>query len=203
MLVLSRKPGEELEIGDNIRLTIVEISGNKARLGIEAPRDIAIRRPDAKRKTAPPRDAETRALRILVVDDNREDRDAYRRIINSGSDREYLIEQAESGEEGLAVCRSNLPDCLLLDYMLPDLNGLEFLTELTGHTGDAPFPVVMLTGQGDEMIAVRALKGGADDYIVKRNITGEGLRGAVQDAIARAARRHGGSGPHSSMQVAG
>ena len=189
MLVLSRKSGEKLEIGDDIQVTVTEIGPHKVRLGIEAPRHVSIRRPEAKLKCAKPAELETRPLRILVVDDSREDREAYRRFINSGSQREYLIDEVDSGEEGLAWCRSKTPDCVLLDYLLPDLNGLEFLSELTGHTGEAPFPIVMLTGHGDEMVAVQSMKNGADDYLVKRNITPERLRSTVQDAMARAARR--------------
>jgi len=189
MLVLSRKCGEIIEIGDDIQVTVAEIGPSKVRLGIDAPRHISIRRPDAKLKVAKPAELDTRPLRILVVDDSREDREAYRRFINSGSQRQYLIDEVDSGEEALAWCRSKTPDCLLLDYLLPDLNGLEFLTELTGHTGEAPFPIVMLTGHGDEMVAVQSMKNGADDYLVKRNITPEGLRGAMHDAMARAARR--------------
>lgn len=183
MLVLTRKCGEEILIGDSIKVAVVKIDGNKVRVGIDAPRSVAVHRPEAMRKrVADDILAEDRPLRILVVDDSPEDRIAYRRIINAGNEREFLVAEAESGEEGLARCWSDPPDCLLLDYLLPDLNGLEFMDELSGKLGNMPCPVVMLTGHGDETVAVQAMKRGAQNYLVKRDITGERLRLAVREA---------------------
>lgn len=187
MLVLSRKCGEVVEIGGNVSVTVVKISGNQVRLGIDAPRQVSIRRPEAGRKDPAQLNPNGRR-RILVVDDSREDREVYRRFITSG-DRPYEVAETESGEEGLELCRSAIPDCVLLDYRLPDLNGLEFLEELSRPTGVLPVPVVMLTGHGDELVAVQAMKHGAFDYIVKRNITRDSLQTAIDDALAKAAAR--------------
>ena len=185
MLVLSRKCGEVVEIGGTVTVTVMKISNNHVRLGIGAPRQVSIRRPEAGRQQT----AENgRRRRILVVDDSREDREVYRRFINS-CDRPYEVAETETGEEGLELCRSVAPDCVLLDYRLPDLNGLEFLAELSRPTGELPVPVVMLTGHGDELVAVQAMKHGAFDYIVKRNITRDSLRTAIDDAMAKAAAR--------------
>ncbi len=79
---------------------------------------------------------------------------AARRALSQGGTPYRFLEEGTAAE-GLALCRSAGIDCLLLDYSLPDADGLEFLDELTGGTGITPFPVVMLTGRGDESIAVR------------------------------------------------
>lgn len=186
MLVLSRKCGEEIEIGGNVKVTIVRINGNQVRVGIEAPKQVSIRRPGTPEKLELPQGLDVRPLRILVVDDNPEDRDVYRRIMSAGAQGQYVLSETDTGEEGLASCRAEAPDCVLLDYMLPDCSGLEFLAELSGVGGQLPVPVVMLTGHGDESIAVQAMKQGVHDYLPKRNITGDLLRGAVRGAMTKA-----------------
>jgi DNA-binding response OmpR family regulator len=71
---------------------------------------------------------------------------------------------------------------VLLDYLLPDADGLEFLEQLADRNDrDAP-PVVMLTGQGSESIAVRAIKLGAQDYLVKRDLTPELLQLTIRQS---------------------
>jgi carbon storage regulator CsrA len=186
MLVLSRRPGELIEIGNDIRVKVTEIAGSRVRLGIEAPRNISICRPEAKQKTANSVSAEPKALRILVVDDSPEDRETYCRFMKADRDHEYLFAETATGAEGLQWCRQEKPDCVLLDYLLPDLTGLDFLAELSGPTGLAPVPVVMLTGQGDESVAVQAMKTGALDYLTKRELSSDRLRLAVHSAMERA-----------------
>ncbi|HYA79879.1 MAG TPA: response regulator, partial [Methylocystis sp.] len=116
--------------------------------------------------------------RILIVDDSAEDREIFRRLILRGiaGDHDYTVEEAEGGEAGLRKCRDEPPDCVLLDYSLPDLDGLEFLAALRRENGDAAVPIVFLTGHGNEEVAVRALKEGAYDYLVKSAVTAESLR---------------------------
>lgn len=105
--------------------------------------------------------AET-SLQILIVDDNPEDRDLYRRLLLSHTDGcEYRFLEAELGEDGLAACRAEQPDCILLDYQLPDLDGLEFLTVLASEADMSSIPVIMLTGQGDRTVDLKAMQAGA------------------------------------------
>jgi len=123
--------------------------------------------------------------RILIVEDSMEDREIFRRLILRGiaGDHEYAVEEAGGGEAGLRLCRERPPDCVLLDYSLPDLDGLEFLAALRAENGDASVPVVFLTGQGNEEVAVRALKEGAYDYLVKSAVTAENLQRTLRGAI--------------------
>ena len=84
------------------------------------------------------------ALRILIVDDSPEDCESYRRLLGRQERQEYDVTEADCGEDGLEMCQSDPPDCILLDYNLPDLDGLEFLTELgaspPGHLRMARHP---------------------------------------------------------------
>src|SRR5262249_4852360 len=75
------------------------------------------------------------------------------------------------------------PDCLVLDFNLPDMNGFEFLDALQAETTPLPYPVVILTGQGSERIAVQAMQRGVQDYLVKDNLSADALRRAIHNAI--------------------
>jgi PAS domain S-box-containing protein len=111
------------------------------------------------------------ALKILIVDDAESDRVSYVRYLQSDSERSYRIIEAETLEEGLEFWQSQQPDVVLLDINLPDGDGLEFLEAIGTDQLIKKLPVIMLTGQGDERIAVRAMKFGAADYLVKGDVT--------------------------------
>jgi PAS domain S-box-containing protein len=106
-------------------------------------------------------------IRILVVEDDLVDRMACRRALAQDANFEFVLSEAETGREGLQLAHAQKPDCVLLDYHLPDLNGLEFLAELRNDLGEIPVPVMMLTGTDNASVAVEALKRGAQDYLVK------------------------------------
>lgn len=106
-------------------------------------------------------------IRVLLVEDDAVDRMACRRALTRNTDYEFVLSEAESGHEGLQAAHAQKPDCVLLDYHLPDLNGLEFLAALTSDTGEIAIPVMMLTGADNTTIAVEAMKRGARDYLIK------------------------------------
>jgi PAS domain S-box-containing protein len=123
------------------------------------------------------------SLTILIVDDSPEDRELYRRYLQRNQDYSYTILEASLGQQGLELWQQQRPDLVLLDYRLPDLDGLEFLAQLQSPTPQPCLPVVVMTGQGNETIAVQAMKAGAQDYLIKGQITPEGLHLAVSGAI--------------------
>ena len=125
---------------------------------------------------------------ILVVDDNREDLEAYRRFLPSDDHTDtFTISAAESGEQGLQLAQECIPDCILLDFGLPDMTGLEFLRRLPLREGKPLIPVIMLTGRGNESIAVEAMKNGAEDYLVKNDLNRDNLHLSVSGVLANAA----------------
>src|SRR5579871_5888454 len=125
-------------------------------------------------------------MKVVMVDDSAADRNLYRLLLEEVLGPSLETWGAASAAEGLRLCRSTHPDCVLLDYRLPDMNGLEFLALLTENPSDVPgFAVVMLTGLADEQIAVNAMKAGAQDYLVKDRITGESLHSAIQKATEK------------------
>lgn len=126
-------------------------------------------------------------LRILIVDDCREDRELYRRLIARGFEQDHIVAETETAEEALERIAVSEPHCILLDYRLPDADGLAFLSALRLAHGEGRVPVVMLTGGGDEGVAVQAMKRGAQDYLTKSAVTAESLGRAIQGAMKRVA----------------
>lgn len=128
-------------------------------------------------------------LRVLIVDDSVEDRYFYRRLLEQTKEYDYQLIEAGTGEEGLDCYRLLRPDCILLDFRLPDFDGLEFLDDLEGEQEqeEGMVPVVMVTGQGNEFVAVEAMKKGVKDYLVKDRITTDSLHHSIKNAVERVA----------------
>ncbi|WP_295620252.1 PAS domain-containing protein, partial [Chamaesiphon sp. GL140_3_metabinner_50] len=116
---------------------------------------------------------------VLVVEDLATDRELYRRALS----QDYDLVEVESVAAGLALCQTRSIDAVLLDYRLPDGNGLDFLDRLSVQSNGNSPPVVVLSGQGNEKIAVRAIKLGASDYLVKSDLTAELLLATLRSAI--------------------
>jgi len=102
--------------------------------------------------------------RILVIED---DEDIQELIRHNLSAEGYSITLSGSGEDGLAKARRDVPDCILLDIMLPGLGGLEVCRELKKNGKTQLIPVLIVTARGEESDIVAGLELGADDYIVK------------------------------------
>ena len=121
------------------------------------------------------------------MDDSAADRKLCRVLLEEvcGSGLEYL--EAGDGVDGLEACRSMLADCVLLDYKLPDMTGLEFLVQLSPeHTVTNPkVAVVMLTGMSSGKVAIATMKAGAQNYLVKDHISAESLGTAIRNAMEK------------------
>ncbi|MBE9018680.1 PAS domain S-box protein, partial [Chroococcidiopsidales cyanobacterium LEGE 13417] len=120
---------------------------------------------------------------ILLVDDCEEDRETYRRYLLQDKQNAYRILAAASGKQALELCSEQLPDAIVLDYLLLDRDGLEVLKELKALTGKDDLPVIVLTGQGNEEIAMQAIESGAANYLVKGNTTPESLRLTIHQVL--------------------
>jgi len=138
-------------------------------------------------------------IRILVIDDSPDDRELYWRALNKNTDVLYDISDAEDGERGLARIEECAPDCILLDYSLPGRNGIEVLKRI--HARHPHIPVVMLTGQGNETVAVNAMREGAQNYISKSTITPEAMQRAIQVAIDHCSMEKRIAEQHTSLEI--
>ena len=122
---------------------------------------------------------------ILIIDDAEADRILYKTFLEKADDKGiYDFCETTTGKDGIETYDQTRPDCVLLDYGLPDMTGLEVLKELSRIT--PILPVVMLTGQGSEKIAADTIKGGAQDYMSKNILTGEALHRTIINTIDRA-----------------
>lgn len=106
-------------------------------------------------------------VRVLLVEDDAVDRLACRRALTEHPDYEFDIIETETGRQGALQLLEQRPDLVLLDYRLPDQDGLEFLAELARENGEPAASILMLTGSNDVGVAVAAMKLGACDFLVK------------------------------------
>ena len=102
--------------------------------------------------------------KILVVEDEPSIRDML--AFNLGR-AGFAVEGAADGREARAAIADNYPDIVLMDWMLPDISGLELTRQLKRDPGTREIPVIMVTARAEEDDRVTGLDGGADDYIIK------------------------------------
>lgn len=126
-----------------------------------------------------------RIYRLLIIDDDETHTRLYRRLLQRQAPGRHDTQTAATGLAGLQALRRQNFDCVLLDYSLPDMTGLEFLGDAASD-GELPCAFVLATGHGNELIAVEAMKCGVQDYLAKDNIDASLLWRAVERAIQQA-----------------
>ena len=127
----------------------------------------------------------TKSQKILIIDDDALDREVYKRFLREAPSRSFSFTEEATGRAGLERLKSSAPDCVLLDFNLPDMNGLEVLDALKNGSSACPFPIVMLTAARDERVAVEAMKSGVMDYLPKGPATADSLSYAIENAIEK------------------
>lgn len=125
------------------------------------------------------------SLTIMLIDDCAEDRVVFCRCLQQDNLYNYRILEFETAEEALKWCQQEVPDIILVDFLLPDGDGLEFLEQFSRRCRNTQSAIIMLTGNGDEAIAVRAMKSGAQDYLVKNQLTPPILLRTIHTAVER------------------
>jgi diguanylate cyclase (GGDEF)-like protein len=118
-------------------------------------------------------------IKILLVEDDEFDRMSVMRALKR-SGKEVKITHVYDATSGLSALLKGTYDCIILDYQLPDINGIEFLDLL-----EKEVPVIMLTDMDDENLSINSVKHGAQDYLVKEEVNGRSLLRAVRYAIER------------------
>lgn len=132
---------------------------------------------------------EAKAWRVLLIEDNIDDRIEIKSLLLRGSDRRYEFLEMTTGAEGVRLCREEKPDCVILDYDLPDMTAVEILS-LLPRLGDDPtqvlgVPVVILTGSMDLKLSRAVIRAGAHDFVSKDWMTPDSLTRALENAAER------------------
>ncbi|TPE52152.1 phosphate regulon transcriptional regulator PhoB [Amaricoccus solimangrovi] len=102
--------------------------------------------------------------KVLIV----EDEEAISALLSYNLEKEgFAVSVAADGDDTMLTVKENRPDLILLDWMLPNVSGIELCRQLRGQMDTREIPVIMLTARGEEEDRVRGLMTGADDYVTK------------------------------------
>ncbi len=115
-------------------------------------------------------------IRVLIVDDCDADRMLIRQGIRVPGNK-ITVDEAKNAKDGLAKISVNTYDCIFIDYMLPDMDGIALLKNIktAGNDDMMPCPIIMLTGQNSQAVMIDAIKQGAQDYLLKDNLSPDAL----------------------------
>ncbi len=120
-------------------------------------------------------------IRVLIVDDDRVDRTVCQACLRESPIWQFEFAEAESVAGGVEIASSWRPDCILLDFVLPDGDGIEVLDRLP--VSERSCSIILLTAYGGEELAVRAMKAGATDYLPKARLSPDILPRAVVNSV--------------------
>ena len=120
--------------------------------------------------------------RVLIVDDMADARTLLRLLLTHKG--HFTVLEAENGHDALAQARAERPDLVVLDYMMPDLNGVEVCQALRGDPATAQIPIIMLTARTDTRTQLEATTAGVDVFLTKP-IKTEALLAESQRLVGR------------------
>ncbi len=129
--------------------------------------------------------ADIKSATVLISDDNKFDRELFINYLSFDTGCRYVIKQAKTGMETIESIKKDPPDCLILDYKLPDMDGLDVLQQISESKKMSKVPVIMMTGYGSEDIAVAAMKLGAVNYLIKDKVSRDEFISAVNTGVKR------------------
>ena len=130
--------------------------------------------------TAPPPNARSVRPRVLIVDDERKNRQLLEVMLG---DERYEITAATSAEEALEQIAASLPDIILLDVMMPGMDGYQLAALIKGSPATAHVPIVMLSALTDRNSMLHGRTAGAEAFLAKP-VNGDELRREVQRLLA-------------------
>ncbi len=118
--------------------------------------------------------------KILLIEDEVDIKDLYTEFLEYAG---FKVISATDGEEGIALARSEIWDLMLLDIMIPKVNGVDLLKNLNENYLINSRPIIMLTNLGEENLITECLENGATGYLIKAEITPDKILNEVQSYL--------------------
>ena len=126
-------------------------------------------------------------MKVLVIEDSPEDRALYRRYLTN--DGGFDVVDTETLRDAKLQFRTFTPDCVLVDFNLPDADRFGVIEALRSDQMSFPCAFIIVTGEGSEHLAVTSFRSGADDYVAKNGLTPTLLQSSIQKAVGRVQAR--------------
>lgn len=124
-------------------------------------------------------------MSVLIIEDDPSYRRLCQKYLSKDTQQRYEVVEVGSAADGIAECSRRKYDCLLVDYSLPDLTGVEVVRELTQSLGEAAPPCIILTADGGTVAAAEALRVGAADFLPKRYLSTNPLSRSISNAVEK------------------
>ena len=118
--------------------------------------------------------------RVLLIEDDPAHRYIYRRFLEQQDEVSCEVVEAASAHAGLAACERVSPDCIVVDYRLPDMSGLDLLPVLRAKT---EAPIIFMTAHPEPLTITKAYRHGALTYLSKHFLSSEAFQAAVLEAL--------------------
>ena len=122
---------------------------------------------------------------VLLVEDDESARTSLRHYLTHSSDQNCHVVEFSNAEEALVWCRDHTPDIALIDYRLPGMNGIEFVTLLSQQSQKEEVPCIMMTSYQHKALLIEAIQSGVKDFLDKTRITPEGLNRAITNVLQK------------------
>mgnify|MGYP005806770991 CR=1 FL=1 len=120
------------------------------------------------------------SYRVLLIEDDPAHRYIYRRFLEQQDKVSYEVHEAPNADAGLDACERIRPDCIVVDFRLPDLNGLDLLPALRARTAA---PIIFVTAHPEPLTMTKAYREGALKYLSKDFLSSETFQAAVAEAL--------------------
>jgi DNA-binding NarL/FixJ family response regulator len=122
-------------------------------------------------------------ITVLLIDPYKEDREYWTQRLKISAP-EYIVLEAETGNEGILICRTQRVDCVLVELNLPDMSGFQMLIELVPRARHPEIAVIILTRLALPPMESLAVNNGAQAYLVKSHVSGDDLYTTIRQAIS-------------------
>lgn len=110
-----------------------------------------------------PSQREEKGIRVLVIEDNEE----LRQFISKTLAKDYIVFEAENGKQGLSITLSEMPDIVISDIMMPEMDGIEYLKIVKANNNICHIPIILLSAKSSLNDQIQGLEYGADEYVTK------------------------------------